>query len=497
MLQSLPYDLLEQILRFLYNDGASVGRLSLCSKSLHQQITTRTQLWKALIAYRWSTSSRYNGEVNADSDEGNDQEECPRRIYSRRHALDRRAKLVLYQMTADLKQSLRIPEDAARIDGNRHVGQAWDHFMWKELLTMRGDALDYLRQEARLVVGSEFPNDSTTLDIRLRSFLAARSLQTIQFSECLYEWKAVQELHFAHHEEETVGGGRVNHAANALMLERYALLINEIQQTPDQLILRPSINIKESVERRIDQLADGCLERIRELEVGCPGGSLTILEQIEVVNEYLFHREGFEGNSNDYYNFRNSLLECVLDTKKGIPITLAILYSCVCRRLNLRVHLVGLPGHLVLGFLTTRHPNEEDAEVKFLDVFHKGELLTVHDCQHICASYGVPWEDKYLRPLPPNQVLQRILNNLANCHFHGLATGHEAFHSDLFFHQRALASIHRQPPAIAAPLVDRVTQELPLTLSPDLLRFYGLLSPSRTRQQEQQENDEYQRTMSS
>jgi hypothetical protein len=47
----------------------------------------------------------------------------------------------------------------------------------------------------------------------------------------------------------------------------------------------------------------------------------------------------------------------------------------------------------------------------------------------------------------------------------------------LFFQQRTLDAILRQPPAIAGPLVDRVTQELPLTLSPDLLRYYGLLSP--------------------
>jgi hypothetical protein len=54
------------------------------------------------------------------------------------------------------------------------------------------------------------------------------------------------------------------------------------------------------------------------------------------------------------------------------------------------------------------------------------------------------------------------------------------FRSDLFFQQRALASIHRQPKTIAGPLVERIAQDLPLTLSPELLRHYGLLSTSQS-----------------
>jgi len=50
-----------------------------------------------------------------------------------------------------------------------------------------------------------------------------------------------------------------------------------------------------------------------------------------------------------YYNYHNSLLDCLLEVKKGIPITLVTLYSCV---LGIFTHLVVLPGHLILGFWT-------------------------------------------------------------------------------------------------------------------------------------------------
>jgi regulator of sirC expression with transglutaminase-like and TPR domain len=244
------------------------------------------------------------------------------------------------------------------------------------------------------------------------------------------------------------------------------------------LILRQDGTLRQSVLRRLDRLAGACQEQIRDLEASVVRDNDSIhttvgsLEKIQIINHCLFQQEGFKGNSDDYYNYRNSLLDCVLDSKLGIPITLAILYTCICRRVDLDVYLVGLPGHVVLGFSTSE--DKDNPNTKFIDVFRKGELLTEQDCRRICVSYNVPFLDKYIEPLPAHRVLERILNNLANCHFHGMATGEELFHADLFFHQRTLASIHRQPPGIAAPLVDRFTQELPLTLSPDLLRFYGL-----------------------
>jgi regulator of sirC expression with transglutaminase-like and TPR domain len=508
MLQSLPNDVLEHVCAFLVNDGISIGRLSLCSRSLYQHLARENpDLWKGLMDHRWTTTSARNHDDADDHYAASSEQEVgdgPRRAYWRRYALDQRAREILEHMTLDLKQSLQLPEDVNRMDGNYHIGQAWDHLMWKELLTLGGNVLDFLREQAQKVV--VLGDDDTTktnsqwsvtndeersirmndaafgFDDRLRSFLAARSLQTIQFAECLYEWKAIQELQQDQQGEEP--NAMVDPALNTLLLERYTLLVSEIQQTPDQLVLRRDGNLRQSVVRRLDRLAEACQEQIQERESSKACGSsphhpsLGILDKIQIINNCLFQQEGFKGNSDDYYNYRNSLLDCVLDSKMGIPITLAILYTCICRRLGLDVYLVGLPGHVVLGF-STNEDSDNNPDVQFLDVFREGKLLSVQDCRRICLSYNVPFFDKYIEPLPAHQVLQRILNNLANCHFHGMATGNELFHSDLFYHQRALASIHSQPPGNAAPLVDRVTQELPLTLSPDLLRFYGLLSPSR------------------
>jgi regulator of sirC expression with transglutaminase-like and TPR domain len=56
------------------------------------------------------------------------------------------------------------------------------------------------------------------------------------------------------------------------------------------------------------------------------------LQRLRLLNRYFFHELGFAGNVNDYYDRRNSLLPCVLATRRGIPITLAVLYIELARR---------------------------------------------------------------------------------------------------------------------------------------------------------------------
>jgi regulator of sirC expression with transglutaminase-like and TPR domain len=346
---------------------------------------------------------------------------------------------------------------------------------------------------------------------RLIGFLAARCLQNIHFSNALREWNKVRanenradrpeddrnhhdhhyqhEHHRRHHSYSHPEHSQDQYAASATLetadlLERYALLVCSIQRTPLEIIQQDFFEDSTDLAvQHLDEIAMVCRERIAASEmantrISCWSGGVTA-KKLQLVNEVLVQVYGFSGNQDDYYNYRNSLLDHTIASKKGIPLTLCIVYSCICRRLGIPVYLTGLPGHVVLGFAADGNDsNNDDADAKqqvFMDVFHGGRVLSVSDCQDIVSSYGVPWDDKFLLPLPVSMIIQRILNNLNNCHFQAMAAN-AAFHSDLYFHLRALSAIHRQPPNIAGPLVERIIQELPITLSPDLLRVYWLLS---------------------
>ncbi len=74
---------------------------------------------------------------------------------------------------------------------------------------------------------------------------------------------------------------------------------------------------------------------------------ISAADTIVMLNRYLFDELGFSGNTADYHDPRNSFLNEVLDRTRGIPITLAILYIEIGRRVGLPLHGVSFPGHFL------------------------------------------------------------------------------------------------------------------------------------------------------
>ena len=79
-----------------------------------------------------------------------------------------------------------------------------------------------------------------------------------------------------------------------------------------------------------------------------PPGECKIL--LDATNQILYQQEEFSGNSDDYYNPNNSYINMVLENKKGIPISLCLLYSCLLKRLGVILTPVNFPGHFLLRY---------------------------------------------------------------------------------------------------------------------------------------------------
>lgn len=123
--------------------------------------------------------------------------------------------------------------------------------------------------------------------------------------------------------------------------------------------------------------------------------------RVETMAEFLGGELVFAGNEDDYYNERNSLLPSVLDSRRGVPITLALVYILVARRAGAEVEGVNLPGHFL-----ARH-----GSVLF-DPFHRGRTLSRSDCEEILRRQNQQLEDWHLAPAGPRQMLTRMLANL-------------------------------------------------------------------------------------
>lgn len=151
---------------------------------------------------------------------------------------------------------------------------------------------------------------------------------------------------------------------------------------------------------RVDALADGLLTS--GALTGDPSADALALA------DHLARRQGFTGDTDDYHDPANALLSRVLDRRRGMPITLSVLYVSVARRLRIPAWGIAHPGHYYVGVGTRDH-------VTVLDPFDRGQVVTTDElaARLRAATAGrIQFTRAHLRPAGPAVTTRRILNNL-------------------------------------------------------------------------------------
>jgi regulator of sirC expression with transglutaminase-like and TPR domain len=162
----------------------------------------------------------------------------------------------------------------------------------------------------------------------------------------------------------------------------------------------PRLDVEHYV-RRVDALAKRVAAKIQDPD--------DPQQMIAALNEVLFYEEVFRGNTVDYYSPRNSFLQHVLDRQLGIPISLALVYMEVARRVQFPLFGVGMPGHFLLKHY------DVDGRATLIDVFERGSIVTEEDCrQKLNSIYSgqLALQPEFLLPVTRRQMLTRMLNNL-------------------------------------------------------------------------------------
>ena len=154
---------------------------------------------------------------------------------------------------------------------------------------------------------------------------------------------------------------------------------------------------------RIDEMGATLRRRLRS--------DISTTDALIALNHYVFEDLGFRGNSDDYYDPRNSFLNDVIDRKLGIPITLSVLYIEIGRRIGLPLHGVSFPAHFLVKCVL-----REGAII--LDPYARGASLGMQDLQErlkgIVADTELPSEllTTMLTATHPREIFVRILRNL-------------------------------------------------------------------------------------
>jgi regulator of sirC expression with transglutaminase-like and TPR domain len=154
----------------------------------------------------------------------------------------------------------------------------------------------------------------------------------------------------------------------------------------------PGVDVEEE-RGRLDEIARG---------VAAPS--------LEALRAHLIDHLGFTGDADSYHDAQNSLLPAVLDRRKGIPLSLAVVAMEVGRRCGVPLLGVGMPGHFLVTPLDD--PN------RFIDLFNGGAELDPRGCRAIFERLhnGAGWDDRFLDPVAPIAIVSRLLANLANAY---------------------------------------------------------------------------------
>ena len=170
----------------------------------------------------------------------------------------------------------------------------------------------------------------------------------------------------------------------------------------------PELDVQ-GVLAQVDALADKLRRRV-------PADAAP-LQRLRLLNQYFFHELGFSGNVNDYYDRGNSSLPAVLRTRRGIPLTLALLYIEIANQLGLQAQGVSFPGH----FLVKLHMPRGEVVI---DPF-SGRSLGREELEERLQPYrrqrGLGDEDEvplglFLQPAPAREMVARLLRNLKEIH---------------------------------------------------------------------------------
>ncbi len=199
------------------------------------------------------------------------------------------------------------------------------------------------------------------------------------------------------------------------LLEHFATLVADDRQFS---LLEAAIAVAQDDDPTLD--VQGLLSQIDTLaaklkqRIAADAGAM---HRLRCLNHYFFQELGFAGNVNNYYDAHNSHLQHVLATRRGIPITLALLFIEIAQQIGLDARPVSFPGHflvklkmpqgeVVIDPLTGQSLSRESLDER---------LTPYRQRQGLVGEFEVPL-GLFLQAAHGRDVLARLLHNLKEIH---------------------------------------------------------------------------------
>jgi regulator of sirC expression with transglutaminase-like and TPR domain len=199
--------------------------------------------------------------------------------------------------------------------------------------------------------------------------------------------------------------------------------LKEWSETPEQNLLTGALLIAkyqyadlntEKIKRQIQQIRQDIWLELND--------KLTALEQVKIINHILFEVHNFSGNTQNYHAPQNSYINNVLESKKGNPLSLSLIYLIVAQDLKIPIYGVNLPEHFVLCYkdvhqlMTVRTKRDEEMIAKgilfYINPFSRGAVFGKGQLDVYLKKMNMDIQPEHYQPCTNLEMIKRLLRNL-------------------------------------------------------------------------------------
>jgi regulator of sirC expression with transglutaminase-like and TPR domain len=161
--------------------------------------------------------------------------------------------------------------------------------------------------------------------------------------------------------------------------------------------LYPDVDLA-TIHKALDQLYFDAWTNMKE--------SMHPYDQVKTLNNSLFREKRFTANTKNFHSPSNSMMHLALETRRGNPLTLCVIYMTMAQRLGMPVYGVNLPNLFILTY--------KQGDVQFyINVYNKGLMLSKADIDNYIVQLNLNPVDIFYEPCSNIEIVKRALRNLA------------------------------------------------------------------------------------
>lgn len=142
--------------------------------------------------------------------------------------------------------------------------------------------------------------------------------------------------------------------------------------------------------------------------------NLTALEKVKIINNILYENNKFSSNLSNYYAPQNYYINQVLETRKGNPVSLGIIYITIAEMLEIPIYGINLPKNFVLAYTDLNSEDRGDSILFYINPFNKGAVLGKREIDYFLDQQKIEPNDTYYYPCSNYDIIIRLIYNLIN-----------------------------------------------------------------------------------